>query len=216
MFIVALYTIARTWKQPRCPSTDEWINKMLYIDSLPLYHLGSHTAILCVCVCVLSHTVIFNSCNPMDCSPPGSSVHGVIRTRILEWSIFSPPGDLSKPGIEPATCMSAALADWFFTTEPFGKPTGILVSRRKEQNWVMYSDGGEPWAYHMEWSKSENENQILYINVYLWNLAKMALMGLFTGQEHRHRCREQTCRHRAMERAGQIQRVALTYKHHHV
>ena len=35
MFIVALYTIARTWKQPRYPSTDEWINKMWYIDSLP-------------------------------------------------------------------------------------------------------------------------------------------------------------------------------------
>ena len=28
MFITALFTIARTWKQPKCPSTDEWINKM--------------------------------------------------------------------------------------------------------------------------------------------------------------------------------------------
>ena len=27
-FIAALFTIARTWKQPRCPSTDEWINKL--------------------------------------------------------------------------------------------------------------------------------------------------------------------------------------------
>ena len=31
MFIVALFIIARTWKQPRCPSTDEWIKKMWYI-----------------------------------------------------------------------------------------------------------------------------------------------------------------------------------------
>ena len=30
MFIVALFTIARTWKQPRCPSTDEWIKKLWY------------------------------------------------------------------------------------------------------------------------------------------------------------------------------------------
>ena len=29
-FIVALFTIARTWKQPRCPSTNEWIKKMWY------------------------------------------------------------------------------------------------------------------------------------------------------------------------------------------
>ena len=28
MFIAALFTIARTWKQPRCPSTDEWIRKL--------------------------------------------------------------------------------------------------------------------------------------------------------------------------------------------
>ena len=30
MFIAALFTIARTWKQPRCPSTNEWIKKMWY------------------------------------------------------------------------------------------------------------------------------------------------------------------------------------------
>ena len=31
MFIEALFTIARSWKQPKCPSTDEWIKKMWYI-----------------------------------------------------------------------------------------------------------------------------------------------------------------------------------------
>ena len=31
MFTAALFTIARTWKQPRCPSTDEWIKKLWYI-----------------------------------------------------------------------------------------------------------------------------------------------------------------------------------------
>ena len=31
MFIVVLFTIARKWKQPRCPSTDEWINKLIHI-----------------------------------------------------------------------------------------------------------------------------------------------------------------------------------------
>ena len=32
MFIAALFTIAKTWKQPKCPSTDEWIKKMWYIQ----------------------------------------------------------------------------------------------------------------------------------------------------------------------------------------
>ena len=37
MFTVALFTIARTWKQPRCPSTNEWINKLRYIYTMQYY-----------------------------------------------------------------------------------------------------------------------------------------------------------------------------------
>ena len=37
MIIAALFTIAKTWKQPRCPSTDEWIKKMWYIYTMKYY-----------------------------------------------------------------------------------------------------------------------------------------------------------------------------------
>ena len=37
MFIAALFTIARTWKQPKCPSTEEWIKKMWYIYTMEYY-----------------------------------------------------------------------------------------------------------------------------------------------------------------------------------
>ena len=37
MFITALFTIAKTWKQPKCPSTDEWIKKMWYIYTMEYY-----------------------------------------------------------------------------------------------------------------------------------------------------------------------------------
>ena len=37
MFIAALFTIARTWKQSRCPSTDEWIRKLWYIYTMEYY-----------------------------------------------------------------------------------------------------------------------------------------------------------------------------------
>ena len=40
VFIAALFTIARTWKQPRCPSADEWIRKLWYI-----YTMEYHSAI---------------------------------------------------------------------------------------------------------------------------------------------------------------------------
>ena len=37
MFIVSFFTIARTWKQPRCPWTDEWIKKLWYIYTMEYY-----------------------------------------------------------------------------------------------------------------------------------------------------------------------------------
>ena len=37
MFIAALFTIARSWKQPKCPSTDEWIKKIWYIYTMEYY-----------------------------------------------------------------------------------------------------------------------------------------------------------------------------------
>ena len=37
MFIAALFTIARTWTQPKCPSTDEWIKKMWHIYTVEYY-----------------------------------------------------------------------------------------------------------------------------------------------------------------------------------
>ena len=43
----------------------------------------------------------YDSCNPMDCGPPGSSVHRILQARILEWVPRAPPGDLPDPGIHP-------------------------------------------------------------------------------------------------------------------
>ena len=57
----------------------------------------------------------------MDCSPPGSSVHGILQARILDWLTFPPPGDLPNPGIEH---VCPPLAGRFFTTESPGKPIG--------------------------------------------------------------------------------------------
>ena len=37
MFIAALFTIAKTWKQPKCPLTEEWIKKVWYIHTMEYY-----------------------------------------------------------------------------------------------------------------------------------------------------------------------------------
>ena len=71
MFIAALFIIARTWKQPRCPSADEWIRKLLL-----LLHFSP------------------TLCDPIDGSPPGSPIPGNLQAGTLEWAatFFSDAG----------------------------------------------------------------------------------------------------------------------------
>jgi len=56
----------------------------------------------------VSHPVVSDPLQPMDCSPPGSSVHGILD-RQEYWSGLSclPPGDLPDPGIEPSPTLQA-------------------------------------------------------------------------------------------------------------
>ena len=70
-----------------------------------------------VCAQSLSSTL----CDPMDCSSPDDSVHGIFQARILEGLPFA-LWDLLNPGIKPVFLTSPALAGGFFTTEPPGKP----------------------------------------------------------------------------------------------
>ena len=58
-------------------------------------------------------------CDPMDHSPPGTSVHGILQVGIWSGLPCPPPGDLPDLGIKST---SPALAGRFFTTEPSEKP----------------------------------------------------------------------------------------------
>ena len=58
-------------------------------------------------------------CDPMDCGLPGSSVHGILHLRTLEWVAMPSPGDLPNPGIKPR---STALQEDSLPSEPAGKP----------------------------------------------------------------------------------------------
>ena len=66
-----------------------------------------------VLLCCLFAKLCPTLCDPKDCSPPGSSLHGISRARILGGLLFPSPGDLSNPRIKPR---SLALAGRFFTT----------------------------------------------------------------------------------------------------
>ena len=98
----------------------------------------------------------------MDYSPPDSSVHGILQTKIQEWVAMPSSKDL--PVIEPMSLMSSALAGRFFTTSATEEArscgnihNGKLLSHKKELIWVCSHEVDEPRAYYMEWSKSERE-----------------------------------------------------------
>ena len=87
--------------------------------------------------------VMYNFCNPMNSSLPGSSVHGIFFWQEY-WSglPFSTPGHLPHPGIDLMSLVSPALAGGFFTTETPGKPMSNLYTytnlgngNEKKENW---------------------------------------------------------------------------------
>ena len=89
------------------------------IEKVGFMHISAQ---ICVCESI-SHILLF--CNPMDCSLPGSSVHGVLQARILEWVAVS-----FSRGSSPSkyqTQVSALQAD-SFPYEPPGKPSVQMES----------------------------------------------------------------------------------------
>ena len=61
-----------------------------------------------VCACLVIQLCLI-LCDPVDCSPPDFSVHGILQARILEWVTSPSPGDLPNPGTEPGSPVSAVL-----------------------------------------------------------------------------------------------------------
>ena len=57
----------------------------------------------------------------MNCSPPGSSVHGILQARILEWVAIPFSGKSSQPRDQMHVSCSFCIAGGFFTAEPLGK-----------------------------------------------------------------------------------------------
>ena len=72
------------------------------------------TLLLCLCAQLLY--LYPTLCDPTDCSLPGSSVHGILKARILEWIVMPFSRGSSWPGMEFPYLMSPALAGGFFTT----------------------------------------------------------------------------------------------------
>ena len=86
-------------------------------------------AIILVCVCVLVAQLCPTLCDPMDCSPPGSSVHGILQARILEWVAIS--FSRGSSWLRDWTQVSC-IAGRFFTIWAVGK--SLIIGYCKDTN----------------------------------------------------------------------------------
>ena len=67
--------------------------------------------------------------NPMDHSPPGFSVHGILQAKMLEWVAMPSSRGSSNPGIESMSLMYPALAGGFFTTSAtWEAPKDVVIA----------------------------------------------------------------------------------------
>ena len=83
-----------------------------------------------------------------DCSPPGSSVHGIPQARVLEWVAVLFSGDPPDPGIQPPFLASPALAGGFFTTGATWEARGTCI----QYSIAVHAYSGHYSAIKAEWN----------------------------------------------------------------
>ena len=104
--------------------------QLLKLKTYSLRNCGASTFHHGKCKLKLATQSSLTLCDPMDCSPPGSSVHGILQARILEWVAISFSRGSSQP--RDQTQVTHIVKD-YLPTEPPGKPWRNLLPWRKRQ-----------------------------------------------------------------------------------
>ena len=177
MFITALFTIARTWKQSKCPSADEWIRKLWYTYTLEYYTAIKKNALESVLL-LLSHfsrvrlcvtpSLGFSRQEHWSGLPFPSPMH---KSEKWKWT-HSVMSNSSRPhGLQP----TRLLHPWDFP----GKSTRVgchyLLHESVLVRW-------KNWSLFTERSKSERKTPIPYINTYM-EFRKMVMRTLYARQQ---------------------------------
>ena len=152
-----MFTVAEIWKQPKCPSTDDWHKRIC---------THTHTHIL-VLVFVLSHSVVSNSLWPPWSVAPTRLLcpwgFSILQARILEWLQCCPPGNLPNPGIKPR---SPAFQADSSLTEPLRS-----ILQRKGKNWKKKKKKRKLshlkyFNYQVKGSYGKSEKDKIFIEAY--------------------------------------------------
>ena len=140
MFITALFTIARTWKQPRCPSADAWIRKLWYIYTMKYYSAVKKNTFESVL---------------MRWEGLGAGGEGDDRgwdgwmASLTRWS-----------------WVWVNARSWWWTGRPGVLQLMGSQSQTRLSNWTELNEVDEPRAYCTEWSKKEKDKYCILMHVY--------------------------------------------------
>ena len=96
-------------------------------------HEGKIRNILSMCVCSVAQQCP-SFCEPLNCSPLGSSIHGIFQARVLEQVV------ILDPQTEPVSLASPELPGGFFTTAPPGKPQAMSHTMQGYPRWMSHSE----------------------------------------------------------------------------
>ena len=137
-----IFDLYKTWIRIYWPTStfqrDVWIDESEKRTSLAVQMVKiCFTRVWSLCVCVLVAQLCPPLCSPMDCSLPGSSVHGTLQTRILEWVAIPFAKDLPNPVNEPGypTLLTDSLL-----SEPTAKPFDLDSYFKILDSWTWLSD----------------------------------------------------------------------------
>ena len=125
---------SRTWQSDWTELNTYYIN-ILFIHTIYVYSMLQYAIYYIhiflyvrAWVCAKLLQLCLTLCDPMNCSPPDSSVHWILQARILEWVAIASSRGSSWPRDWICIFCNSCIAGGFFSTEPPGKP-----------NWCWYT-----------------------------------------------------------------------------
>ena len=166
VFITALFTIARTWKQPRCPSADKWIRNVWYIYTMEYYSVMKKNAFESVLMRWMKLELELR----YDPAIPLLGIHTETRierntcTPVFITALFT----IARTWKQTRCPMTDEwiIKLWYIYTMEYYSAIKKNTFESVLMRWMKLE------AYYTEWSKSERKTPIQHINAYIWNLER--------------------------------------------
>ena len=152
-FVSASLSSNSLYSSSCCRHVCAWVILSGFLEEPWVHGLSSRSIASVYMLSLQSSLTLFD---PMDCSPPGSSVHGILQARILEWVAMPSSRGSSQPRNQNFVSCDSCIAGGFFTTEPPGKPVSSV-----QLSCSVMSDSLQPWTAPSQASLSVTSSRSL-------------------------------------------------------